>query len=173
MHDDSYRIYLEEVRLTRPCSEEEAGQLLARMRDGDPTAKERLLEGMLQFTLELAGEYQGQGVPMGDLIQEANLALLIAAGEYEYGDFYAQVREKGRAMLEAALQEQSRQQEAQEELLARINVLQKVSKILAEELEREPTVAELAQKMKMTEEEIRMIMKETLNAMSVSPDAEI
>ena len=61
----------------------------------------------------------------------------------------------------------------EEEMLARVNVLKEVSKRMAEELGREATVAELAEKMKMTEDEIRDIMKLTLDAMSVSPDAEV
>ena len=57
-------------------------------------------------------------------------------------------------------------------MLARVNVLQTVSQRMAEELGREATVEELAEKMKMTVEEIKAIMKLTLDAMSVSPDAE-
>ena len=54
-----------------------------------------------------------------------------------------------------------------------MNVLKDISQQMAEELGREATVEELARKMKMTEDEIKDIMKLTLDAMSVSPDAEI
>ena len=50
-------------------------------------------------------------------------------------------------------------------------MLKDISKMMAEELGREATVEELAEKMKMTAEEIKDIMKVTLDAMSVSPDA--
>lgn len=172
MHDDSYQMYLDEIRLTRACTEPEAQKLLDGIRAGEAGAREQLLQGMLQYVVELAGEYKDRGVLMADLVQEANLALLMAVEEYETGNFHDLVRERAASLMEAALEDQKQQKEVQEELLARINVLQKVSQVLAEELDREPTVAELAEKMKMTEEEIRIIMKETLNAMSVSPDAE-
>ena len=76
-------------------------------------------------------------------------------------------------MIRAALEEQGLETKVEEEMLARVNVLKEVSKRMAEELGREATVAELAEKMKMTEDEIRDIMKLTLDAMSVSPDAEM
>lgn len=172
MHDDSYQMYLNEISLTHACTEEDAQKLLTRIRTGEAGAREQLLEGMLRYVVELAGEYKNRGVHMADLVQEANLALLMAVNEYETGNFHDLVRTRAVLLMEAALEDQKQQKEVQEELLARINVLQKVSQVLAEELDREPTVAELAEKMKMTEEEIRIIMKETLNAMSVSPDAE-
>lgn len=183
MHRDSYEMYLEEISMVHACTEAEARALLEQIRNGEAGAKERLLEGMLPFTAEIAGEYKDQGVPVGDLVQEANLALLITADAYRTdayqeessaaGSFHEKVREQAAAMIEALLEEHRQQKHVEEELVARINVLQKVSKVLAEELDREPTVTELADKMKMTEDEIRMIMKETLNAMSVSPDAEV
>ena len=75
--------------------------------------------------------------------------------------------------MEEVIREQKAEMDLEEEMLARVNVLQEVSKRMAEELGREATVAELAEKMKMTEDEIRDIMKLTLDAMSVSPDAEV
>ncbi len=173
MHNDSYQMYLNEIGKTSSCTEEEAKDLLARMKAGETGARERLLEGMLKYVAELAGGYQDRGILTADLVQEANLGLLMAVNEYESGDFHELVRLRAVSMMEAILDEQKQQREVQEELLARINVLQKVSQVLAEELGREATVAELAEKMKMTEDEIRIIMKETLNAMSVSPDAEV
>ena len=53
-------------------------------------------------------------------------------------------------------------------MLARVNVLQEVSKTMAEQLGREATLAELAERMKMTEDEVREIMKVTMDALSMS-----
>ena len=62
--------------------------------------------------------------------------------------------------------EQKREDETNEEITAKVNVLQEVSRVMAKELGREATVEELAEKMKMTSEEIRDIMKMTLDAIS-------
>ena len=56
----------------------------------------------------------------------------------------------------------------EEEMLARVNVLQEVSKSMAEELGREAKLSELAERMKMTEDEVREIMKVTMDALSMS-----
>lgn len=173
MHDDVYQMYLEEMKEIAACTAEEEALLLKQLREGNQEARKRLLEGMLSYVVELAGNYRDRGLSAGDLVQEANIALIMAAEQYEGGDFREQVKQQVEQALEAALELQQHEKSAQEELLARINVLQLVSKKMAEELGREASVAELAEKMKMTEDEIQDILKETLNAMSVSPDAEI
>ena len=81
MHDDIYQMYLEEIEAIRPCTKEEQDQLLKKIAQGDDSARERLVEGSLGQLVELAKEYDGQGVLMGDLIQEANIALLTALAE--------------------------------------------------------------------------------------------
>ena len=173
MHDDIYQMYLEEVEKIETFAPEEERALLERFCSGDRSVHDRILEGMLGEMVELAGAYAGRGLPMGDLIQEANMALILALEDYRGGDFRAVVRERVRAALEEALQEQSSADQAGEELLARVNVLKDISAQMAEELGREASVEELAEKMKMTPDEIKAIMKMTLDAMSVSPDAEV
>ena len=99
------------------------------------------------------------------------MGLLLALEEYEEGDFREQVKALAAERLEAAIEAQQREKQTEEEIAARVNVLKDISKMMAEELGREATVEELAEKMKMTAEEIKDIMKVTLDAMSVSPDA--
>ena len=144
--------------------------LLKKHQEGDPSARQRLLEGMLHFVVELSGGYKNRGLPMGDLIQEANMALLLALEQYKEGDFKSQVRALAEERMEDALQMQKQEKQAAEEVAARVNVLKDISQMMAEELGREATVEELAAKMKMTPEEIKDIMKVTLDAMSVSPE---
>lgn len=210
MHDDIYQMYLEEIGGLSACTPKEEQELLARIRGGEESARARLLEGTLGFITELARGYQDRGLPLLDLVQEANLALMMAVNEAAAGmeleagggaaagmmpegtdgaaagmapdpaegaqaltPFRALVKAQVIQALEAALEEQKVSEQVGEELLARVNVLQEVSRRMAEELGREATVAELAEKMKMTEDEIKDIMKLTLDAMSVSPDAEV
>lgn len=173
MHDDAYQMYLDEMKEIAACTAEEEQLLLAQVLQGSQEAKKRLLEGTLGYAAELAGKYQDRGLSAGDLVQEANMALVMALEQYGGGDFRELVRRQVEQALDAALELQQHEKTAQEELLARVNVLQVVSKKMAEELGREASVEELAEKMKMTEDEIRIILKEAINAMSVSPDAEI
>ncbi len=171
MHDDIYQMYLEEVKRIPACSQKEEAALLLRVKEGDQGARKRLLEGMLHFVVELAGGYRKRGLAAGDLVQEANMALLLALDDYQEGDFREQVRVLAAERLEAAIEAQRREKQAEEEVAARVNVLKDISKMMAEELGQEATLEELAGKMKMTTEEIKDIMKITLDAMSVSPEA--
>lgn len=172
MHDDYYQLYVDEVELIAPCSPEEEEILLARIAQGDETAKKRLTEGLLHLTLEAVKDYEGRGLPAGDLVQEANMALVMAVDDWKSGDFRAQLSKQMEAALLAAVENQQRESRVEEEMLARVNVLKDISSEMAKELGREPSVEELAEKMKMSVEEIRDIMKLTLDAMSVSPDVE-
>lgn len=167
MEHDFYQIYLEELEQVTPCTKQEEILLLDQLCQGREDAKARLIEGNLKQALEYAAEYENKGLPMGDLVQEANMALTLAVGSYENGDFQDFLEKEIKKALEAAIEEQMAETQTEEEIAARVNVLQKVSQILTEELGREATVEELAARMKMTEEEIREIMKITLDAVNV------
>lgn len=168
IQDDYYEIYLEELEEIIPLMDGEEPELLAGLLNGDVTVKSRLIEGYLKTALELARGYEGRGLSLGDLVQEANVALALAAETYTGGNFSQYAQKQIEEALHQALEKQSLEQKAEEEVAARVNVLQEVSRVLAEELGREATIEELAAKMKMTVEEIRDIMKVTLNALSVS-----
>lgn len=178
-HDGVYELYLEELKGISACTEEETKILLKKLRQGDEQARIRLMEGHLGFITKLAEHYGDQGLPLGDLVQEANMALILAAGQAmetgmeEPEEFRIMLKHQVEEALEAALEEQRGSDQVGEELLARVNVLKDISQQMAEELGREATVEELAEKMKMTVDQIKDIMKLTLDAMSVSPDAEV
>ena len=147
MYDDFYQMYLEELEAVAEAGPEEELSLLERLAAGDVSARERLIEGNLKRVLEYAKEYDGRGLPMGDLVQEGNMALTALAMEYESGAFQELLRERVRACIEAALEEQRMEAEIEENVAARVNVLQEVSRVMAKELGREATVEELAAKM--------------------------
>lgn len=174
MHDDFYQMYLEELRDIPQCTEKERTSLLKEAAAGKAEAKRRLIEGSLQTALDLAKEYDGKGVLLTDLVQEANMAFIMAVDEFLSGgeerafDPFAACRM--REALERAVEEQHSADETGEELAARVNVLQMVSQALAKELGREATVEELAKKMKMGTDEVREIMKMAMDAMSMNAE---
>ena len=110
----------------------------------------RMVEGSLAKVAQMVKEYEGRELPMSDVVQEANVALTAAAAAYDgsqqWQEFLAQ---EIRQAVEAALEEQKTEAEIEENMTARVNVLQTVSQVMAKELGREATVAELAEKMKM------------------------
>ena len=171
MEHDFYQMYLEELEQIIPCTKQEEILLLDQLRQGREDAKARLIEGNLKQALEYAKEYENKGLPMGDLVQEASMALTMAAGSFETGNFQDYLEQEIKKALEMAIEEQMAENRTEEEIAARVNVLQKVSQVMAEELGREATLAELASRMKMTEDEIREIMKITLDAVNVMQSA--
>jgi RNA polymerase primary sigma factor len=174
MQDDFYQMYLEEMEDISPCTKEETEMLLKEIKEGNKEAKKRLVEGNLKTALSYAKEFDGKGVLLTDLVQEANMALMMAVDRYdgspikdEFDRFAGDLMNE--FLLEAVQEEVSAEQTG-EELAARVNVLQTVSSVLAKELGREATIEELADKMKMTVEEIHGIMKIALDAMSINTE---
>ena len=167
MEQRVYEMYLEELKEIVPLGQEEKEGLLAALAEGEQQAAERLIEGSLERVLRIAEGFTDKGVLLEDLVQEGNMALAMAVGEYAEGDFDEFTEDRIRQAMAALVEEQEAQEKTGEELVARVNVLQQVSKLMAEELGREATVEELAGKMKMTVDEIKDIMKMTLDAMSV------
>lgn len=165
---DYYQMYLEELKAVAPCSAEEQEMLLKALAEGKREAEGRLTEGKLLQAVRLAERYRDRGLPMSDLVQEANMALLLAVKEYETGDFDSFMEHRVCSALELALEDQNRELQIEEEMTARVNVLNDISAAMARELGREATVEELAERMKMSEEEIRDIMKLALDAVNVS-----
>lgn len=166
--DSFENVYLEELAAIEPCSEEETRQLIAKIRNGDAKARERLIEGNLKKALFFVQDYINQGIPLSDLIQEASMELMLLADEGFEGSFETLLESRIRVRLEEVVKEQKSEADIEEEMLARVNVLQEVSKTMAEQLGREATLAELAERMKMTEDEVREIMKVTMDALSMS-----
>lgn len=166
--EDIYRVYMEEIAAIPPCSEAENAKLLGEIRNGNKAARERLIEGNLKNALFFVQNYINKGVPMADLIQEASMELMMLADEGFEGNFEKLLESRIRVRMEEIINDQKKEADIEEEMLARVNVLQEVSKSMAEELGREAKLSELAERMKMTEDEVREIMKVTMDALSMS-----
>ena len=111
-------------------------------------------------------EFLNRGIPAGDLVQEANMALVMAVTEYEEGNFEDYLRNQIKEALLAVVDEQSKEQNVAQELVNRVNRLKDISQEMAEELGREAKVEELAQRMGMTNDEVKEIMKITMDAVN-------
>lgn len=166
--EDIYKVYMEELAAIPPCTAAENTELLAKVKAGVPGARERLIEGNLRSALMYVQSYINRGVPMADLIQEASMELMMLVDEEFDGGFEKLLESRIRVRLEEVINEQDSEVNIEEEMLARVNVLQEVSKELAERFGREPKLEELAEYMKMTEDEVREIMKVTMDALSLS-----
>lgn len=75
--------YLDEIGQESFLSEDEERNLSVCIQRGDERALNKLIEANLRFVVAIARQYQGQGLPMEDLISEGNLGLMKAAGKYD------------------------------------------------------------------------------------------
>lgn len=166
--EDIYKVYMEELAAIPPCSADENAELWGKVKAGAAGARERMIEGNLINALMHVQGYINRGVPMADLIQEASMELMMLVDEEFDGGFEKLLESRIRVRLEEVINEQTSETNIEEEMLARVNVLQDVSKELAERFGREPKLEELAEYMKMTEDEVREIMKVTMDALSLS-----
>lgn len=166
-------MYLEEMGEITPLTAQEEENLLKKTAGGDSEARSRLVEGSLKRVLGLVEEYEGRELPMSDIVQEANTALMLAAVEYDGSEPWDQLLSRRvKESVELALEEQQAEKQIEENIAARVNVLQIVSQRMAGELGREATLEELAAKMKMSQEEIKDIMKLALNALTVNGEGQ-
>lgn len=168
-----FDVYLEEMRDIMPLDRNEMVSVLERTARGDAGARSRLVEGCLREVLEMVREYGDSELPLSDLVQEANTALMLAAIEYDGSEPWNELMTRRvKESVELALEEQRTENQIEETMAARVNVLQTVSQVLAKELGREATLEELSAKMKMSEEEVRDIMKLALDALTVNGEVQ-
>lgn len=167
MEEAYYQTYLDELKEIKPCNDKERSTLVPLAASGDKAARDRLIEGHLIFALALAKDYRDKGISMSDLVQEANLALTMAVNIYHEGEFLSFIQNDMVKALERLLEEQKKEEKTGEEILARVNVLQEISRQMSEELGREATLEELGNRMQLPLDEIREIMKLAVNAVNV------
>lgn len=82
--EDSISNYLREVRKIELITAEEEVELAKKISEGDSDALEKLINSNLRFVISIAKEYQGQGLPLVDLINEGNYGLIKAASKFDH-----------------------------------------------------------------------------------------
>jgi RNA polymerase primary sigma factor len=75
--------YLQEIGKVDLISHEEEVQLITRIKKGDKAAHDRLVKANLRFVVSVAKQYQGQGLPLSDLINEGNIGLIKSVDRFD------------------------------------------------------------------------------------------
>jgi RNA polymerase primary sigma factor len=160
--DDSVRLYLREIGKIPLLNAEDELALAKRVVAGDKQAKDQMAEANLRLVVSIAKRYVGRGLDLLDLIEEGNTGLLRAVEKFDpdkgfkfstYATWWI------RQAITRAIADQARTIRIPVHMVETINKLLRTQRRLTQDLNREPTNAEIAKEMEIDEAKVEHIMK--------------
>ena len=160
--DDSVRLYLRDIGKIQLLSNEEEVDLAYRIVKGEKKAKDKMVEANMRLVVSIAKRYSGRGLDFLDLIQEGNTGLLRAVEKFDpdkgfkfstYATWWI------RQAITRAIADQARTIRIPVHMVETINKVLRATRKLTNELNREPTVEEIAKEMGMEPEKVDYVMK--------------
>ena len=160
--EDPVRMYLKEIGTVPLLSADEEMELAKKKAEGDEQAKERLIEANLRLVVSIAKRYTGRGMSFLDLVQEGNLGLIKGVEKFDYTKGYKLSTYATwwiRQSVTRALADQARTIRVPVHMVETINKMSKMQRKLTLELGYEPSVAELAEALDISEDKVMEIMQ--------------
>ena len=160
--DDTVKMYLKDIGQVPLLTTDEELELAQKMSEGQEAAKKRLSEANLRLVVSIAKRYVGRGMLFLDLIQEGNLGLMKAVEKFDYQKgfkFSTYATWWIRQSITRAIADQARTIRIPVHMVETINRLVREQRILLQELGREPTLEELAERMGVSIERVSEIQK--------------
>ena len=160
--DDPVRLYLKEIGRVPLLTSEREHELAELMVAGDVEAKKALVEANLRLVVSIAKRYVGRGMFFLDLIQEGNLGLMKAVDKFDYTKGYKFSTYATwwiRQAITRAIADQARTIRIPVHMVETIHKVSRYSRQLLQEYGREATAEEIGEKMGMSADKVREIMK--------------
>ena len=160
--NDPVRMYLKEIGRINLLTSDEEFEYAKRAEEGDEEAKRLLAESNLRLVVSIAKRYVGRGMLFLDLIQEGNIGLMKAVDKFDptkgykfstYATWWI------RQAITRAIADQARTIRVPVHMVETINKLARIQRQLTQELNREPTDEEIAEKLGITVEKVREVYK--------------
>lgn len=160
--DDSVRLYLREIGKIPLLTTEEELELAKKVVAGDKRAKDKMAEANMRLVVSIAKRYSGRGLDFLDLIQEGNTGLLRAVEKFDpdkgfkfstYATWWI------RQAITRAIADQARTIRIPVHMVETINKLLRTQRRMTQELNREPTIEELAKELEMEPEKVEYVIK--------------
>ena len=172
---DFIKMYMDDMDALQTVSDVEQAALVNKLIAGDASASTPLVESKLKKVADIAKKYCGKGVTFGDLIQEGNLELMVAVSEYtkECGDFNNYIDKRIEQGIRNVINSQINSDRIGQHLADKLNQLDNTTSKLSKELGRVPEISELADAMGITEDEASLLLKTSLDTLSVNQDTQI
>ncbi|MEE9166356.1 MAG: sigma-70 family RNA polymerase sigma factor [Candidatus Neomarinimicrobiota bacterium] len=149
--------YLEEIGKFEPLAPQREIELAQRVKQNDLQALKELTEANLRFVVSVAKDYQGQGLPLTDLINEGNLGLIKAAERFDETrgfKFISYAVWWIRQSILQALAEHSRIVRLPLNRVGTISKITKAAEDLESDYERPPNEDEIAKRLEMQSDEV-------------------
>ncbi len=168
--DDPVRMYLKDIGKIPLLDPERETFLAEKIAQGDERAKNELIEANLRLVVSIAKKYVGKGMYFLDLIQEGNLGLIKAVDKFDYTKGYKFSTYATwwiRQAITRAIADQARTIRIPVHMVETIHRVSRTSRQLLQEYGREPTIDEIAEKLGMSSEKVREIMKAAQDPVSL------
>lgn len=173
--NDPVKMYFKDIGKVNLLTPEEEVELGKRIMEGDEEAKKKLTEANLRLVVSIAKRWVGKtNMSFSDLIQEGNMGLIKAVERFDYrrgfhfstyGTWWI------RQAISRAIADQARTIRLPVHVVETINRLSRTTRALSQTLGREPTDAEIAEKMGISEDKVSNIKKIALEPTSLESPA--
>ena len=160
--EDPVRMYLKEIGNVPLLTSEQEVDLARRVEEGDPEAKKALTEANLRLVVSIAKKYVGRGMPFLDLIQEGNMGLMKAVDKFDYTKGYKFSTYATWWIRQAStrgIADTGRTIRVPVHMVETINKTLRMTRQLLQELGREPTPEEVADKLGVPASRVREVLK--------------
>jgi RNA polymerase primary sigma factor len=160
--EGSLGIYLRQIGGNRTLRAAEEAEMAMRIRKGDRKALNMLVKANLRFVVSVARNYQNQGLPLSDLINEGNLGLIRAAQRFDEKKNFKFISYAVWWIRQAILQALAEQSRIIKLPLNRVGAIHKIGKVqgkLEQKYRRLPNEEEIAQELDIDERDVRETIK--------------
>ena len=160
--EDPVRMYLKEIGNVPLLTTEQEVELAKRVEAGDEEAKKQLTEANLRLVVSIAKKYVGRGMPFLDLIQEGNMGLMKAVDKFDYTKGYKFSTYATwwiRQAITRGIADTGRTIRVPVHMVETINKTLRMTRTLLQELGREPTPEEVADRLNVPVSRVREVLK--------------
>ena len=160
--EDAVRLYLHNIGRVPLLTRQDEVRLAKRVEQHDMGAKNALIEANLRLVVSVAKRYQDRGLSLLDLIQEGNMGLIRAVEKFDWRrgfKFSTYATWWIRQSMTRSLADQSRTIRIPVHMVERMNRVSHARRRLSQELERDPTPAEIAAVVEMAVDKVEELLK--------------
>jgi len=157
---DAIKYYLKEIRKTPLLTFEQEQSIAKKIEQGDQDARAQMIEANLRLVVAIGKKYINRGLPFSDIIEEGNLGLIRAVEKFQYQrgfKFSTYASWWIKQSIERAIVNQTRTIRLPVHIAEIVNSYMRATRQLTQKLGRDPSLEEVAKKMKVTIDKVRSI----------------